>query len=44
MTEAGPIELLSEDEGISDREDIRLPGVRKGMWSGGRCGVREGVE
>ena len=36
MTEAGPLELLSEDEGVSDKEDIRLPGVRKGTqfwWS-----------
>ena len=33
MTEAGPLELLSEDEDISDREDIRLPGVRKGDMS-----------
>ena len=32
MTEAGPLDLISEDEEGSGREeDIRLPGVRKGV-------------
>ena len=31
MTEAGPLDLLSEDERDSDGDaDIRLPGVTKG--------------
>lgn len=32
MTEAGPLELLSEDEGedSDQRADIKLPGVTKG--------------
>lgn len=32
MTEAGPLSMLSEDEGSSDEEtaDIKLPGVKEG--------------
>ena len=35
MTEAGPLELLSGDEGDSDdeRAKIKLPGVAKGVFA-----------
>ena len=45
MTEAGPLSMLSEDEGDSDSEqragNIKLPGVMKGGCGllSGRCGL-----
>lgn len=37
MTEAGPLDEISEDE-REEEHDLKLPGVRKGQWVGNSVG------